>query len=302
MGRIVTGLFLLGELLGAGLAAHADSLLIGDLKLDTYPGAELVMQSPATAESTHQVVLGALKKVNNELMPERDETVRGVKVAYTWYLPEARRTSDAGRFFETQLTRLGQVLFQCEGRTCGSSSYWAHKVFDRAILYGPEQHQRYYIAKTTRPNGFLAVYVGQRATRKIYVHVEFVSVAGGGQLPDSKEIVAALESTGRFVFDSAALGQYPDALVQTMIRVVTTYSRQGDVLMLLVAHDKLRDGESLDTAIKRTTSKAIALATLIKKGAGEPLQLDGRGVGPLAPDDVYGAERLELIVLHPRNP
>lgn len=149
-----------------------------------FPASELVEQE--TTESTgHLLVLGALKKVNHELQPEKLILVPGRKDASTWYLPEARRTKQVAEHFKSELVELANILFECRGRACGSSSYWANKLFDRAILYGPEQYQHYLIAQRPAPQqpisqekvegDYIVIYIGERATRKIYVHIEYIS-------------------------------------------------------------------------------------------------------------------------------
>lgn len=137
--------------------------------LESYRSAELESEEWSEA-SSHLVVLGSLEKVNRELQPEKSEIFYGRRYQETYYLPEARRTEQVFDHYRMQLKQLGQVLFQCDGRACGSSSYWANKVFKEAILYGPEQFQKYLIAERSDSGGYVAVYVGQRATRKIYVH------------------------------------------------------------------------------------------------------------------------------------
>ena len=175
-----------------------------------FPSSVLVEQQ--TTESTaHLVVLGALEKVNHELQPEKFILVPGRKEASTWYLPEARRTKQVAEHFKSQLVGSANILFECQGRSCGSSSYWANKHFERAILYGPEQYQHYLIAqrstskapvpntsvsetstaepsasellvsKKARPQqieagDYLVIYIGERATRKIYAHIETISL------------------------------------------------------------------------------------------------------------------------------
>jgi hypothetical protein len=149
-----------------------------------FPASELVEQE--TSESTgHLLVLGALEKVNHELQPEKLILVPGTKDSSTWYLPEARRTKQVAEHFKSELVELAQILFECRGRACGSSSYWANKLFDRAILYGPEQYQHYLIAQRPAPQqslshehaegDYIVIYIGERATRKIYVHIEYIS-------------------------------------------------------------------------------------------------------------------------------
>ena len=149
-----------------------------------YPSSELVEQE--TIESTALlVVLGALEKVNHELQPEKSILVSGRKDASTWYLPEARTTKQVAEHFKSELVESANILFECQGRSCGSSSYWANKHFERAIIYGPEQYQHYLIAQRTvsepsipqqiEEGDYVVIYIGERATRKIYVHIEYIA-------------------------------------------------------------------------------------------------------------------------------
>ena len=143
--------------------------------LELYQGAELVESVDERENTTHLIVLGALEKINHELEPEQSTISDGRKSSRTYYLPLARRTRDVSRFYREQLVLRGDLAFECQGRTCGSSSYWANRILGHAILYGPEQFQHYQIYELPDDGGYVAVYVGQRATRKIYAHVESVS-------------------------------------------------------------------------------------------------------------------------------
>ena len=160
-------------LISVSLVAQAEPALPAK-PVGLFPASELVEQE--TTESTgHLLVLGALEKVNHELQPENFILVPGRKDASTWYLPEARRTKQVAEYFKSELVESANILFECQGRSCGSSSYWANRILGHAILYGPEQFQHYQIYELHDDGGYVAVYVGQRATRKIYVHVESVS-------------------------------------------------------------------------------------------------------------------------------
>ena len=283
-------------------AALRDEGSIGGLQMPLYPGAVLVQETPPAtstpATSSHALVLGALEKVNNELVPERIETLRGIKTTRTWYLPEARRTAEVGRFFEQPLSALGQMLFQCRGRECGSSSSWANKIFNRPILYGPEQHQHYYVLKTADGSSFLTLYIGQRATRKIYLHIEHIAPA----LP-SEHVLARRVSEGRYVFTPSSDDEYPPELVQMIAKALSEAARSEEPLsesgtgiaFALVVHDRLAPGEALEAAISRSQRQAESLAAAIQTGTS--VQLHARGLGPLAPSAIYGARRIELVVL-----
>lgn len=160
----------------SGLICLQASFAVAFAGLGAYPGAELVGEEAGDEPVFHLIVLGSLEKVNHELEPEESSIVKGIKSSQTFYLPQARRTKEVMAFYAAQLESQGEIVFQCRGRGCGSSSYWANKILGRAFLYGPEQHQHFMIAELPDEAGYLAVYVGQRATRKIYVHLEQVKI------------------------------------------------------------------------------------------------------------------------------
>lgn len=153
-------------LLTAGSFAETDL----ETSLVPYRAAELTTEAWSEA-SSHMVVLGSLEKVNRVLQPEKSEIISGRKHQQTYFLPEARSTEQVFEYYLNQLESKGDLLFQCDGRGCGSSSYWANKVFEVAVLYGPEQFQKYGIASPETGDRYIAVYIGQRATGKIYAHI-----------------------------------------------------------------------------------------------------------------------------------
>ena len=81
-----------------------------------------------------------------------------------------QRTDQDLNDYLNQLKTVGNLEFACEGRACGSSSYWANKIFNNAVLYGPEQFQNYAVFRT--PSGWWTIYISQRATRKIYARLD----------------------------------------------------------------------------------------------------------------------------------
>ena len=262
-------------------------------QLVDYPGAELVDESDDGSAMARLVVLGALEKVNNELVPEKSVNLRGKLAFRTWYLPQARKTDAVAAHYRTQLAGQGELLFSCEGRSCGSSSHWANKVFDQAILYGPEQFQHYLIAWLEEQGGYLALYIAQRATRKIYAYAQWIQVEATGQEArrqgdaSVEGILAALRDKGRYVASITG-----DLTKEELLRLGQAAERLS-VPLVLVVHDQPKAGEDLDQTLGRTQRKAAALAAALQTHTEQPVE--ARGAGSLAPSDVYGKNRVELL-------
>lgn len=149
--------------------------VVSDVVIEHYPTAELFEENTDTDVGRYLIPLGALEIVSHELVPEESVTVTGNRSYRTYYLPDARRTNAVADFYEPQLQAIGEIRYQCSGRTCGSSFYWANTIFEQRILYGPEQYQHSYILELEENGAYLKFYIGQRATRKIYVHIELIS-------------------------------------------------------------------------------------------------------------------------------
>ncbi|MEM7279819.1 MAG: DUF4892 domain-containing protein [Pseudomonadota bacterium] len=160
------------------------SPMIGDYELSLTQGAELVDERFESEVVSHEVVLGSLEMINRQLTPEDSTWVRGTRIGYTYFLPDARDTQVVMDDILTQLSELGELAFQCEGRGCGSSNYWANRIFDQAILYGPVRYQRYTAVKLNDDTGYVVVYVGMRATRKIYVKIQHVDTQSSQRIPN----------------------------------------------------------------------------------------------------------------------
>ncbi len=159
----------------AALAATSIETAIDKLEISHYPTAELYESFVAEEYGIHMLPLGALEIIEHELVPEQSLTVTGRRTYETYYLPGARRTILVKDFYREQLVALGRLVYECSGRTCGPSSFWANSIFDQRIINGPQQYQHYLIVELEASGEWLMFYIGERATRKIYVHVEVIS-------------------------------------------------------------------------------------------------------------------------------
>ncbi len=246
-------------------------------ELPVFSGAMLTQEEVATIPAPYRLILGALEKVNNEIAPERAESFQATRRNRTYLLPDARQVQDVATFYRELLSSVGQTIYECKGRDCGSSSYWANRVFDRAILYGPEQYQQYFAIKLTDQTGYLVIYIGERATRKIYLYVEHIQTIAATSGHRIDEILGALRSNGRYVFPLPVFGQYPAELVSLMQNVVQKFNTP----VVVVAHDKLRNGEGIDVAISRTRAGAQALKLAIAANPQVTQRIIARGAARL---------------------
>ncbi len=259
--------------------------------ISLFPGSKTVSEGSDDEIKTYQVITGSIARVNTQMVPKSSEYVRGRKQFRTLETPNAQRTGDVAAFYREQLQSKGQILFECQGRTCGSSNYWANTVFRKSILYGPEQYQHSMLGRiSTNRTRFIIVYVAQRGTGKLYTHIEIITVEESSQAADSKLVGSALRLLGKYSFQA-------DASEEMLTAIVDTINANADRHLALVAHDSLRSGESVDAGIERTKQVAETLKSrLIEMGAADA-DLSAYGAGPIAPVDMTRTRRIELVVI-----
>jgi len=268
----------------AALAADSSTLI------EPYPGSIVVRQSEDATALSHQIITGSIERVNTRLVPESSEYVEGKKLSITYQILNESRSRVISNYFKEQLVKIGQILFECKGRNCGSSNHWANSVFKRAVLYGPEQYQHYYLAKiATDQTYYVVVYIAQRGTGKLYAHLELISTVDSQIRVDSKQLISALDQQHKYVFsinpDEKSVAVIVDAITAT------------DSQFALVAHDSLLKDETAEAAIKRTREIAeMFRSRLIEKGVPSS-RVSAFGAGPIAPLDRDRISRLELVVL-----
>lgn len=162
---------------GVMLALMAQPSLAEDLSerlhLDPFPRATLI-QSSTEADADHAVVIGSIRRINNQLRAEREVRTTGELIRATYEIPAEHGRQEALEFAKSQLmSQPNSMLYFCEGRECGSSSLWANQVLGNARLYGPEDNQAYIVMRMDgEPQRFVSLYAITRGNRRVYLHVE----------------------------------------------------------------------------------------------------------------------------------
>lgn len=259
--------------------------------IDPYPGSEVVEFERDENVTSRQVILGRLKSVNNALQPEASRFVRGTRTAITYRINGERRTAVVLEFLKKQVVDQGEILFECEGRGCGSSNAWANAIFDRAVLYGPEEFQHYILAQMSGDETYyVAVYIAKRGTGEVYTHLDIVSSRIADEVADATTINAALRSRGKYIL--------PWHADEDMIVAVADALKGAPAHQIaIVGHDKTDAGEDVRDAMQRTGERAAELRQEIISLGVDESRIESYGVGPLAPIDNQPRSRFELVLL-----
>lgn len=263
------------------------------VNLERYPGAEVVESRIDEKIANRRIILGALKKINNILQPKFFEYVSGTQTSTTYYIPAERRVDKVVEFYRDQLSGSASILFTCKGRDCGSSNYWANTIFTTPLLYGPEQYQNYIIAEDLATNDYIAIYVGQRGTKKIYVHMQITSTVEKRSKFTRGSLVDSLESHGKFVIPTR------DFLLESdLVAGIVEFMKLNEQSKLtLVSHDSLQKDESIEDGMQRTLRHSESVRSNLVDAGISKERVHAFGVGPLSPLDDGQVSRLELLVI-----
>lgn len=149
------------------------TVLAAEPLLQPWPHAQQVSHSSG-AEVDYLLGLGALQKVGGRWRHKRSEIISGELERSSWLIAEAYTADEAYQWYRQQLVTEAELLFECQGRDCGSSAQWADQVFQERILYGHEARQRYSAWRLQRAeeSWLVVLYSVDRANRRYYIHID----------------------------------------------------------------------------------------------------------------------------------
>lgn len=252
-------------------------------EIPDYPEAEVESASEDTTDISRRLILSSLKKIKNILEPEKVEYVKGTRESLTLYIPNERRTDVVLEFYRDHLLRQGKILYECHGRECGSSNYWANTVFSTSKLYGPEQFQHYVMAQLDGSGDYIALYVAMRGTRKIYVHIETTRPSGTVATENT------LADQGRFVFTD-------NNRAEIISTIASLLAEDEGLKIHLVVHQGLEPGKQVTDVVSQTQKVGEQIKLDAASGGILADRITVNGIGPLAPNSEYGANRIEILV------
>lgn len=273
---------------------------------ERFPGSDIA-DFRRQQNTVYDLALGRMQRVDGRVSSSRVERLQGELIRITYAIPSGYSAEEVYNHFRNQLLTGEQTgLFECRGRGCGSSNYWANDKFGNRVLYGPEAGQ-FYLASTYRSerdgvpvSGYAALYTVTRGNRRVYAHLDFLQLplVDDMQLTITPEVILSrLEQDGsvvmrNFVFaaddtldDDAGL----DLLVQAL--------RRDTLLEVFLVGHLRQSGVDTETLQERSRQRAdIVRQRLIDAGINAS-RLEAHGAGPLAPYCRPGPcdQRIEVV-------
>lgn len=138
-----------------------------------YPHSTLaVEEGPAT--TTYLLGLGAMQKIGGRWRHKESQEIDGELLRLTWEISEDYTAEEAFAWMKQQFVDTAEVLFECHGRSCGSSAQWANRVFHQRLLYGHDERQQYLVTRTEQAGVTYTyvLYAIDRANRRQYMHLD----------------------------------------------------------------------------------------------------------------------------------
>ncbi|MFT6433852.1 MAG: outer membrane protein OmpA-like peptidoglycan-associated protein [Candidatus Azotimanducaceae bacterium] len=280
------GLVFAHLLLAAMLNTFVVAGATAEVEILPYPNAELVTSKLEAQANSHELMLGPLKKINNQMSAELEKYVRGLRKVEIHYLPDESRTRVVADFYQQQIDSAGVSRYRCSGRECGDSNDWANAVFGERILFGLSEDQHYFVSEVN--SDYVIIYVTKRATGKVYVYTEILTPDNSKQI-DSEVIFQSLQADGRYVL--------PPVIDAALVSEIARLLKENKSLnLLVVGHEAKTRKSDLATSISRSEQQARKVTDALRASNIESSQVQPKGVGFLAPSARQPGTRLELIV------
>ena len=140
---------------------------------EAFPRATLV-QSETFDDTEYRLVLSGLKRRETVTSGKIERLLNGDVKRELWQLSSNHSLSQVMDHYLNQWN--GEVLYKCDGLDCGSSNFWANKIFKNAKLYGRDAKQSYAVVIDAKKKGKIHVlYATQRNKQTIYFNIDEVN-------------------------------------------------------------------------------------------------------------------------------
>ncbi len=271
-----------------------------------FPGSQIT--NYRHSESTvYRLPLGRMQRVDGQVAPGRSRRMTGELYRITYEIPAGFTAEDAFEHFSGQLLESEEAaLFECSGRGCGSSNYWANDMFDNRVLYGPVEGQFYMAAAYRsmddgRPvRGYAALYTVTRGNRRVYAHLDFLEVPEseiGSLMVTPDAIRLQLQQSGAAIIPRLAFDEQDSLVDDGGIELIMETLQRDSLLEVMIVSHLWESGSGTADLQRRSEQRAeLIRQRLLSEGVGED-RVTAHGAGPLAPWCPAGPcyERVELV-------
>ncbi len=138
--------------------------------IEVFPRAVLV-ESKTFDNTEYRLVLSSLQHRKAVTSGEVERLINADVKRTFWQLSSNHDVPQIMSHYLNQWD--GEVLYQCDGLDCGSSNFWANKIFNNAKLYGRDTNQAYAVVTDSQHEDKVYVlYAIQRSKQTIYFNID----------------------------------------------------------------------------------------------------------------------------------
>lgn len=277
---------------------------------ERFPGS-VIVDYRVENDAVYNLALGRMQRAAGRVAPSQSERFQGNLRRITYEIPDGFNGQEVFNHFRSQLLSANQrELFNCQGRDCGSSNFWANDLFGNRILYGPENGQ-FYMASTyagelqqNDVSGYAALYVVTRANRRLYAHLEFLELSASvaaeqraAQILNPQALTARLQQDGMAVVPGLVFNE-DDELESSEGLDLLAAVLTADALLNVYIVGHLQAEAPLAEQMQRSLTRAQLVRDSMIAAGIEAERMEAQGVGPLAPFCRPGPcrQRIEVIV------
>jgi hypothetical protein len=267
--------------LGSALAGEDLADARDPLDIERYPHSFIVAYDSDDEFLPREYAMGRVDRTRRDLRVEHEVRTTATRDWATYEMPPGVQTGDVIDHYLAIIG--GDPLFTCRGRDCGRSNLWANEIFNRAMLYGPDDNQFYYAGRYH--DHLIALYVIERGNKRVYAHLEVLKPEHQVAVRPNEQLVERLSGEGVATID----GVVPEvtASLADGLKVF-----RGQIIYVVCHLYGSLSGAELIERSGRCADRAVDLLG----HAGGP-ELMPFGAGPLLPR-VGSGSRIELVLPH----
>jgi len=136
------------------------------------PHREVALATTDVKDNSNYVIpLSKMQRADRSWFPEKVLNIESQSTRHTFKIARGADLNDVIRFYSDQvMTEKNALLFDCEGRSCGSSNAWANNFFNDYRLYGRDNNQ---VLKVFQNSEFYTVmYINRRGAGDVMVRID----------------------------------------------------------------------------------------------------------------------------------
>lgn len=226
-GRGIKAFCLLGLSL---LSSYAYSIQ----EFDQYKGSSLIKYDQ-TVQTDYSLPLANLKKSARTWIPIKAKQVQGELSTSLFKFSRNESVLPIYDFYKKQLVQDSKVLYECNGRTCGSSNAWANNFFNDYRLYGADANQFLLVVADESDKGseYQVMYLNRRGAGDVMLRLDNITTK-----QDASKAIVALQVN---FDDTDKLNQFINnqGKAQNFVVVITTDASLSPIDSFTKGEEKL---------------------------------------------------------------